>query len=533
MHRRSPRQSETPEDTSTRRGFLGRAAATGLVLSGTAALARTAQVSAQSDGERGQVVIALDVDAVQLDPRHAADRTGGSVINLVYSFLVRLGDGNQPEPDLAERWEVEEDRIFTFYLNQAALFHDGTPVTAHDVEATYRAVLDPEFNSAFRAQLSALSDIRVVDDHTIQFEFPQPFGPALAYFALTGIASRAYAEANPDTITRVPMGSGPYTFDSWEPNAEVRLLANDGFYGGTPAFDRIIFRVIPDETVRTLELTAGSVDLIYEVSAQYVEQFEASGDATVIEADSGTWSFFGMRANRPPFDDIRVRRAVAHAIDRDEIIQGVWEGLAEPIFVPLEPTSWAYPSDPFIYEHDLERAAALLAEAGYPDGFQTAQMTRNDTARTNLNLVIQAQLARIGIDTQLESLDGAVGLERQRQGNFVTTGSFLSDRTDPDEILFESFHSSGRDLPDTRNYWYYANERVDALLEEGRSTVDIARRTEVYQEALRIIIEEDAALVPVAYTRLKIATKPNLEGGFFSEFNRFYRFAMNGKWVSS
>lgn len=411
---------------------------------------------------------------------------------LVYRGLYNYGKDGLLTPELASGVEISEDALtYTFTLIDAT-FHNGDPVTAEDVKFTFERIALEETGATFSKQLSVISSINVIDSKTVEFVLSQPMAPLLDYLALpeSVIVSKNYSEANAGDINTNPMGAGPYKFVEYSSGQRAVVEKFDGFYkSGLPKTDKITFLFYPDANTRVAALQARDVDLIEYVPWKDVPMIKADSSLQLL---GGTGPFMGLIFNTTygPFSDPLVRKAIAYAIDRQVVIDTAFSGAGEQIFGMNVPSSSIAYDEKFTnyFSYDPEIAKAMLAEAGYPNGFKARLLaTSQYEFHQNTAIAVQAELAKIGIEVELDLPDWATRLEQNLAGDydFLVVGT-AGDVADPD--FLSDYYQSGEIR--LNNAPGYANPEVDELLAKGRATVDPAERKAIYARLQEIVLDE-------------------------------------------
>lgn len=454
----------------------------------------------------------LIIGNYQAQPRtHDPRMVQGSLAmetKLLYNALVSLDRFGNPEPDAAT-WEIVDEQTLVFHIFPGITFSDGTELTAEDVKFTYDTMMDPDFGSPSMNNYSSVRDIEVVDRYTVQFNLNTAYGPILTWLsnAYGGIVPKHYVEANPDTFGANPVGSGPYTLESWTPAEEVVLIARDDYWEGAPNIKRITFRAQPDDSIRLLQLETGAIDVNMQLGLGDVARVLEEGRFTVIESPPAGFEYIGFQMTEPPFDDVRVRQAMVHAINKQQIVDLVFFGLTEPSYGPVPPTlEWAYnPEVEKLLEYNPERARELLAEAGYPNGFSTTLHHSSRWQEPQYAQVLQNMWSEIGVEVELSQQEWGSHFnslfERDFDGMYVMAWLPIWD---PDQTMYRSYLTDN-----SFNFGGYSNARVDELLELGRSTLDQEKRKEIYEE-LQVIVVEEVAHMFLQLTPLHIVTHPDL-----------------------
>lgn len=460
------------------------------------------------------VVVAIGVDASTLDPHRTTDSATESINKNLYNNLVRFDADMQIVPDLATHWTVSEDgRTWTFYLREGVRFHDGTALDAEAAKRSFERLLDPA-NAFPRASLHAdIVAVEVVGPHAVSVTTERPAGALLARMAhpSAAIVSMAAVERWGDAFGQHPVGSGPFKFDSWTPGEEIVLVRNDDYFRGAPVISHVTYRVVPEESVRTLMLQAGEVDVAVGIPPDQLPLLQRMRNVEIKQTPSTMMMYMAMNGQKKPFDDVRVRQAMNYAVNKEEIVEFLLSDLADVADSPLSPVIWGYASTG-VYEYNPERAKQLLAEAGYPNGFSMSLWTPVGRYLQDLGTaeVVQAQLAEVGIDVRVETWEFGAYIEEIKKAQFDMVLLGWSPSTgDADWGLFPVFHST--QWPPMSNRALYGNPDVDALLIAAQTEPDQHKRRELYRE-LQQIIFDDAPWIFLWSARQIVAHRSGLEG---------------------
>ena len=492
------------------------------------------------------LVVGLGGDATSLNPVIATDGVSYTVEWPIFDSLLELDERLNVRPLLAESWEASRDGLtYTFKLKKGVTWHDGKPFTARDVAFTFYSVLDPKVTTPHRAYFDALTGfpeltakenpkkpeelavkpIEVVDDHTVRFRLRYPSGSFLAVLVnpRAGIVPEHLlkgTDLNTAEFNRKPVGTGPFKFVEWRRGERIVLEANDKYHGGRPALNRVLFRIIPDAVVQLQELRAGGVDLLEGPPLTEVARLKQTPGIKVITADNTSYTYFGWRQDLAPFNDLRVRRALNHAIDIPSMIKEVLQGYAAPATGQFPPSSWAYDPGVKPYAYDPARAKALLAEAGFrpgadgilvKDGKPFSFSIRHDVANQTVKdtaVIVQEYLKRVGIDARLEPLDWPTFVKKLFASDFEGIVVGWTNHHDPDPFAYTIWHSSQWK---GRNFAHYKNPRVDELLEQARRTAVVAERKKAYGEFSKLLME-DAPYVFLYFPQQVYVTRAGYEG---------------------
>lgn len=436
--------------------------------------------------------VAQGADAVSLSPHNTNDQPSARVMRQIYDTLIVQTEDLELVPGLASEWEQIDELTWRFTIREGVTFHNGEPLTANDVKFTLDRLRDPETAAPAAFLVTFIDEITVEDEMTVTITTESPFSPMLSHLAHTATSilnERAVTEAGDDYGTEVVVGTGPFRFVSWETASQIVLERNDDWWGGEVMPERVIFRPIPEGTVRAIELETGGIDISYGVEPADFERLNANPDIQIATIETLATGYIGFNTQRAPFDNVLVRQAINHAIDTELIIDVVFEGRGIPATGPISPQVFGANLELEQFEFDQERARELLEEAGFADGFATSIWTNDNPTRMQIAEIVQAQLSEIGIDVDIQVLEWGTYLENTAAGlHDMFILGWVSVTADADYGLYSLFHSSTFGNPGNRTFW--SNERVDTLLDLARAEADPDLRFAYYQEIQEIIVEE-------------------------------------------
>jgi peptide/nickel transport system substrate-binding protein len=464
------------------------------------------------------ITVAVRVAPNSLHPLKANDEVTARVGQLIYDTLMDTGEDLRAHPRLAERVETQDQQTFVVHLRRGVKFHDGHELTARDVVYTYSRLLDPAFVSPFKGAFTVMTGVRALDDYTVVFELKAPF-PS---FPVTNLVPVPILPDGSDeaTLTKSPNGTGPYRLVRYATDDRVELRAFEQYWNGTPRNAGIVLKVIPDDTMRGLELRKGTVDVIVnDMPPDIVHQMEKTGDFTVVRSPGLDFSYLGFNMRDPAVADRRVRQAIGFATNRDAIVKYLRRDLAHPATGMLPPQAWAYEPDIFRFTYDPARARTLLDDAGYrdPDGDGplprlrlSLKISTNEEVRLQ-STVIQQDLRRVGIDLDVRSYEFATVFADILKGNFqIMSLQWVGGAVIDPDILRRVFHST-QVPPVGFNRGYYRNDDVDRLIDQASVALGEQERKAFYGAAQRIIAE-DAVYIPI-WNRVNVAvTQKSLDG---------------------
>jgi peptide/nickel transport system substrate-binding protein len=507
---------QAPITKLTRRQVVGGAAGLGLASSfltrhPAALAAPVLQDAAPTPG--GILKVGLQADPTALDPHKQSLTAIWHVIEHIYNGLTRIITPDLTiEPGLAESWEISDDGLtYTFQLREGVTFHDGSPLLASDVKFTFERLVDPETASTSASELASMASIEATDDRTVVITLNAPdaaFLTTLAQPALV-IYSEAFVMANNNDVSQVAMGTGPFRFVEYVPNTRIVLEKNPDYWEeGLPYLDGIEMTIAADDTSRTAAIVSGAVDFVEYVPLRDVDTLQQDQNLTLAGDTNNNIRFIGFNLTKEPFDNPLVRQAIAAVVDRDAMLGPTVFGHGTPVVGLFVPSFWAGLDDE-VPAPDVERAQALMAEAGLADGFSTTITSWSQYSfLSNAAVVLQEQLRQIGIEAELNLVENATMFDQvygeQRSFEIAVTGE--SAFVDPNTLILQNFKTG-----ESSNFTYYSNEEVDALIEQGIATTDRDERATIYQDMQRILLE-DLPWVNLFVANQFEAMKANVKG---------------------
>jgi ABC-type dipeptide transport system, periplasmic component len=447
------------------------------------ALGAAAIVLASASGAlsaRTDLVLGVVLEPPHLDPTAGAAAAIDEIVYAnIFEGLTRIGPKGEVLPALAESWEVSDDgKTYTFHLRQNATFHDGTSFDAEDVKFSLERAMAEDSTNAQKVLFSAIESVEVVDAATVRVSLKHPQGSFLYNLGWGDavIVAPESAEGNKEK----PIGTGPFKFQNWARGSSVTIVKNPDYWGEPVALERAEFRFIPDAAASVTALLSGDVQAFPNMQAgDALPQIEADSRFKVVIGATEGETILAMNNGKEPLNDLKVRQAISHALNREEIILGASSGHGVPIGSHFSPANEAYVDLTGLYPHDVEKAKQLLAEAGYPDGFSaTLKLPPPNYARQG-GEIIASQLREIGIELEIIPMEWAQWLEQV----FTNKDYDLTiiSHTEPNDINIYAREDY---------YFNYQNPEFNAVIEELELTADPAKRNELYGQAQRIIAED-------------------------------------------
>ncbi len=497
---------------------LGLALTAGL---GASTIAAQQPTPAAVDG--GTLRVALAKDIVTLDPTFAMDSYSVTVIDQIFDPLVTFGLDGSIQPRIATSWKATSDKVYEFTIRQGVKFHNGRGMTADDVVWTMNRMLDPN-TKVPRQHLFMVDKVEKVGTDVVRFTLKQAYAPflsALANRALS-IIPKEEVEKNPDGFARNPVGTGPFKFVSWKPGEGVTVERNADYFFGKPHLDKVNFRMIPETVVAQQQLETGDIDVIEDAMPDDIVRLQKAGLLQLVPGQSYYYIVFNLKPDsapivktlgKNPFLDKKVREAIATAFPVGDAIEAVYPGLGDQIraFGPVPNSNWAY--DPSLSKlwpkTDVTRAKALLAEAGYPNGFEMEILSMSDAPRKAMAQILQSALSKIGIKASIVAPEFSVLLGRANDQTFDIGVFGWSGTPDPNEYVFPLLHTSRRGSGGN-NAWY-SNPEVDKLIDAAAVSTDQAARKEMYSK-VQTLFMSDYVHIPLYYKPAIIGAGKRVQG---------------------
>ncbi|ALS75634.1 peptide ABC transporter substrate-binding protein [Planococcus rifietoensis] len=511
---------------------------------GLVVLAGCSSDNAESDGgaapedekSGGTLVYGRGADSVSLDPINVTDGESIRVTHNIYETLLEYDHNLELQPKLATEYSSSEDGLtWTFQLREGVKFHDGTDFNADAVVFNFERWMDPEnpyhegdfpyypfLYGGFKGDENHLIEsVTATGEHELEIVLKRKTAPFLSYLAISmfGIASPAAIEQYGAGIGENPVGTGPFKFEEWNRNNTITLSKNEDYWmEGKPYLDQVIYQVIPENSARLNALQTGEIDIVDGMNASDTTIVEDTEGIELIKRPSFNIGYMAFNMEKEPFDDPLVRKAINMAIDKEEIVDAFYNGLADPATSPLPPSLWSHDESLEKYDYNVEEAKKLLAEAGLEDGFTTELHTMSNPRPylpepMKIAEAIQSDLAEIGITAEIVSSEWATYLEDTKNGKHsMAMYGWTGVMADPDNFLYPNLSKTNAEVP-AQNIAFYKSDEFTSLITEARETIDQDKRTELYQEAQQLF-QEDAPWVMLAYT-----TPPLAQSDYVEDYN--------------
>ena len=481
----------------------------------------------EDNGGDKTLVFGRGSDSITLDAAIPTDGESIYVTNQIYDTLVRYETENtEVKPALATDWEVSDDNLeWTFQLRDDVTFHDGNDFTAEDVVFNFeRWTTSSEFFyygymfGATEDNMKGIIDkVEATDDYEVKITLSEPNAPFLQTLAMPpfGIASPEAVEESGDDYFKNPVGTGPFVFEEWIPDDSITVSKNEDYFGEVAKVDQVVFRVIPDNGARFMELQAGSIDLMNGLNPQDIQTAESDEDLQIIRRPSMNVAYMALNTDKEgPMSEKLVRQAINLAIDKEQLIT-LYEGIGKAAVNPIPPSLWGYNDEIKDYDYDVDEAKKLLAEAGYADGFDITLYTfanpRDYMPQPKVTAqAIQEMLKEVNINVEIveNDWDSHLTATENAEHDMAFLG-WTGDNGDPDNFFYVLLDKDNTKVGSAGNVAFYKSDAVHDLFKDAQMEMDQDKRTEYYMEAQEII-HDDAPWVPIAHTTPPLAGKKGI-----------------------
>ena len=458
--------------------------AIGLIIAITLAACSTGERVDLGDESSQNLIAAIAGEPDQLDPHKTTAYFSFEVLENVYDTLVEPDENLDMRPALAESWEVSGDQLtWTFHLRHGVTFHDGSPFTADDVVYSYKRIIDQKLSNADRFR--AVTDVAAPDKSTVKITVAQPTPNLLSNIGgFKGMAIVQRKNVESGEIATHPIGTGPFAFKSAKSGDSITLVANKNYWGGAPLISGVTFRFIPEASTALSALQAGEIDWTDSIPTQRVEELKADDSINLGVTPSNDYWYLTLNEARKPWNDVRVRRAIAYAVDRHAIVQATSYGTATANQLAIPKGSPWY-TEYHGYTLDIAKAKSLLDEAGVKDLTLEMMATTDYPETVTAAQIIADNLAALGITVKIRSTDFATWLDDENAGNFDMLMMGWLGNIDPDDFYYAQQHTGGKS-----NAQKYSNPDVDGLLDAARTDTDRDTRAGRYARAATIVADD-------------------------------------------
>ncbi|WP_391204153.1 ABC transporter substrate-binding protein [Psychrobacillus sp. L4] len=485
--------------------------------------------SSKTGGGDNTLNFALSGDIVSLDPAFSYDFTTNPVVTQITEGLLYFDAEGQIQPLLAESWENPDPKTYIYKIRKDVKFSDGTPMTVEDVLFSMERIKDPATASYVGWMYANVDKIEQTEDWTIKVTLKQPDTLWRYVLATTGghVVSKTYYESHKANFGKPDggvMGTGPFEYVEWKTGSEISLKKNENYWdkSGGPYLDKVVFKVLPEGTTTVTGLKTGQVTATIGLPLDLIPVVQEMDNVQIDMVDSWLNDFVVMNMDRPPFDDINVRKAMNYALDKQKILDEIVKDSGSPAkAVPIAPATWVFEKDAWQaaydklpdYSFDLEKAKEYLAKSSVPNGFGATILTEGNTLKLNTALALQAAVKPLGINLEIEKATSEEVNTRAFSGERdydILMQSWGADFPDPVGNLQPVFHSNNRGDGGS-NFANYSNSQVDQYLDKQSVLTDDKIRTELMIKA-ETIIAEDTPWIMIDHPKQILASNKNLEG---------------------
>lgn len=477
------------------------------------------------------LIVGRTLDSIGLDPAVVTDSESFQVTANIYEGLVKFDTtGSKVLPGLAESWKMSEDgKTWVFKIHDNIEFHDGTKLDASgvafnfhrwmDMDSPYHAGHFSYWSYSFGGFPGIVKSVTALSDYSLEIVLNEPYSPFLSVLAMPsfGIASPEAIMKYNENLKSNPVGTGPFKFKTWEKNSEIILEKNEAYWGHKAKVDLVVFKKISPYISKIDLLLEGQVHIIDGLNPTEVEQSRSNNQVKLYYRPYFNISYMALNHTVEPFDNLKVRQAISHLIDKDALINNTPDPLTRPANTFLPPVLLGYHEGIKSPEPNVETAKRLLAEAGFPEGFTTSLWVMDQprgyiSNPVNVAKFLQAELAKADITVDLHIIKWDTYIEAIKEGNHpMAIVGWNGDIIDPDNFLYTFFSSENTKSGLALNYSFYENAKVDRLLIQARNVTDVEFRKSLYREIQEIIANEVVS-IPLTHTMTAIASSSNVKG---------------------
>lgn len=517
------------------------------------------ETGGETSGDGGDFVVSYGSDLTSLDPHGTSDLPSDQVNTNIFETLVNQNADVEIEPLLATDWEQTDDNTWVFNLRDDVTFHDGSEFNAEVVKANIDRLLDPATASPRLNLFEMIEEVDAIDEYTVEITTEYPFAPLLNHLTSDGASmisktvidedyKAALESAESDltveeyyelrenggeeyenvadeisgetgaVVEQNPIGTNYAQFEERNSGESTTLSRFEDYWGEPMNLDTITYKVVSETGSRIAELETGESHMIGGFEPNHLQRIENNAETEPYTLYNIATEFIGFNTQKEPLDDKRVRQAISHVVDKEEIIDGIYSGTGRIPAGPIAPELLGHDEDLEGLEHDIERAQELMTEAGYEDGFEINIVTNDAPERVDVAIYLQEALQQINVEATVDQIEWGAYLEETGTGEHdIFILGWPNPTGDPDQSVWPLFHSSMEGSQGNRTF--LDNEEVDELLEAGRTTTDDSERIEIYQELQEILVDE----APMIYMRQALsmnAQRSDVEGLYINNYNK-------------
>jgi peptide/nickel transport system substrate-binding protein len=447
---------------------------------------------------RQKLIIAQESDPSTMDSHYVIDSSSASIMEHMVEPLLELTPKGEIAPKLAEKWQVSADATeFTLKLKKGIRFHDGQPFNAEAVRVNFDRRIDPRAATKFYFLVAQIESVTVIDEYTVKIKTKVPFAPLLSHltYPTNGIQSPAALKRSWDKPLRMPIGTGPFIFKEWVPGNRIVMVRNDNYWGISPTLSEVTFRVIPNDVSRVVALEKAEVQVAVQIPPSHIPRLKVNPQIKIITTPSVKTIYLGFNCLKEPFTDRRIRQALNYAVNKEAVVEHVLGGAGRVSDAPISPGIFGY-APIKTYEYNVEKAKALLAEAGFPEGFETTLYIPTGRYYEDVAVAsaVAADLLKVGVKAEIKRMDWDTYIpfifrDNEAAEHMLYLLGWNTVTGDADYGLYTLFHS-GEWPKKGMNVSFFKNEKVDQPLDAARGTANPGERKKLYKEAMTVIVEE-------------------------------------------
>ncbi len=463
----------------------------------------------KTDTKKEELIVAQEGEPKSLDIHKGNDGFSLRINKQIYSRLVESNGKMEVEPGLAESWKNIDEKTTQFKLRKGVKFHNGDDFTAKDVKFSFERMKN---SPRISFVLPPIEKIEIIDKYTVNIVTVTPFAPLMAHLShpALGIVSEKMVSQNPEALTLTPIGTGPYKFLEWKLGDRVILERNDNYFLKKSNFKKLIYKNIVEASNRVIGLETKEIDIALSISAVDQEMIKEHSELELLTKPSLSYNYIGFNMNKEKFKDIRVRKAINYAIDKQSIVDVVLNKGGKIATSPLAPSIFGFTNKTKAYEFDLKKAKALMKEAGLEKGFTTSIYVVNGEIDKQIAEIVQANLKEIGIELKILVTENSSYWDMTAKGNHdMFLGSWGCVTGDADYGLYSMYHSTAKGASGNRTF--YSNSEVDKMLDQGKIEINKEKRKKLY-EKIQLQIVEDAPEIMLFNRELAVGVQKNIKG---------------------
>ncbi len=477
----------------------------------------------------GELIIAQNTDALTLDPARITDAESAKITANILEGLVRYKDGStEVEPALAVSWNISEcGKELIFHLRKGVKFHDSTPFNADAVVFSFLRQIDPghpfyQNNFSYSGfTFKYVKSVEALDKYTVRIVLGKPYAPFLYNLAMDAASaiSPTAMKKGVNEFEKHPVGTGPFKFEKWVPNDRIILGTNSDYWRKHPFLEKLVFQTIPNPSVRFKKFQSGRIHVMDGINPTDIAKIKLLPNGRLLKQPGLNVGYLAMNTEKKPFDNVNVRQAVNHAINKQKLIKLFFKSMAVPAKNPIPPTLWGYNDDIDDYEYNPQKARQLLKEAGYEQGLATSLMTM-DVSRPympqpkKIARAIKGNLAAVGIRVRIITYDWGTYIAKAENGEHdLCLAGWIGDNGDPDNFLYVLLDKDNAVKP-AQNAAFFKHDRLHEILVKAQQISGKQERIRFYHQAQEII-HQQAPWVPLAHTQQIGAYQKNVHGVVF------------------